>query len=67
MCMFIILTVFYMSIGLAGCSVSPRISCSVRKLARTPRVIKKKTEQLMRRIGDKSISYMGVIYSGVVF
>jgi hypothetical protein len=42
MCMFIILTVFYMSTRFAGYSVSPKISRGVRKLAPTPRVIKKK-------------------------
>ena len=30
----------YLSTGLAGCSVGPRISCAARKLARIPRVIK---------------------------
>jgi len=34
--------VFYLSTGLAGCSVGPGISCGARKLARTPRVTKKK-------------------------
>jgi hypothetical protein len=33
--------VFYMSTGLAECSMSPEISRGARKLARTPRVIKK--------------------------
>ena len=32
----------YLFIGLAGCSVGPGISCGARKLARTPRVTKKK-------------------------
>ena len=40
-CMFVISAVFYLSSGLAGCSVDPRISCDARKLVRTPRVIKK--------------------------
>ena len=34
--------VFYLSTGLAGCSVDPGISCGARKLDRTPRVTKKK-------------------------
>jgi hypothetical protein len=34
--------VFYLPTGLAGCSVDPEISRDARKLARTPRVIKKK-------------------------
>jgi len=34
--------VSYLPTGLAGCSVDPRISCGTRKLARTPRVTKKK-------------------------
>jgi len=33
---------FYLSTGLAGCSVDPENNRGVRKLARTPRVIKKK-------------------------
>ena len=31
----------YLPTGLAGCSVGPGLSCGARKLARTPRVIKK--------------------------
>jgi hypothetical protein len=34
-----------LSTGLAGCSVGPEISRGTRKLARTPRVIKKKKKQ----------------------
>jgi hypothetical protein len=34
--------VSYLPIGLAGCSVGSEISCGARKLAQTPRVIKKK-------------------------
>jgi len=34
--------VSYLPTGLAGCSVGPGISCGARKLARTPRVTKKK-------------------------
>jgi hypothetical protein len=33
---------FYLSTGLAGCLVDPENNRGVRKLARTPRVIKKK-------------------------
>jgi hypothetical protein len=33
---------FYLSTGLAGCSVDSENNRGVRKLARTPRVIKKK-------------------------
>jgi hypothetical protein len=33
-----------MSTELVGCSVDPRISCGVRKLTRTSRIIKKKIE-----------------------
>jgi type IV secretory pathway VirB3-like protein len=40
--MFVIPVVFYISTGFAGCSVDRRISYGIRKLARTPRVIKKK-------------------------
>jgi len=42
MCTFVTLAMFYLSTGLAGCSVDPENSRGVRKLARTPRVIKKK-------------------------
>jgi len=38
------LAMFYLSIGLAGYLVGPVISCGTRKLARTPRVTKKKKE-----------------------
>ena len=41
-CTAIIPAVSYLPTGLAGCSVSPRISYVARKLARTPRVKKKK-------------------------
>jgi hypothetical protein len=41
-CMFVILAVFYLFTWLTGCSVNPGISCGARKLARTPRVTKKK-------------------------
>jgi len=34
--------VSYLPTGLAGCSVGPGISYGARKLARTPRVTKKK-------------------------
>jgi len=37
--------VFYLPTGLAGCSVGPEISCSAGKLARTPRVTKKKKKE----------------------
>jgi hypothetical protein len=40
-CTPVILVVFYLSTGLAGCSVDPGISCGARKLTRTPRVTKK--------------------------
>jgi len=36
----------YMSTGLAGCSVGPGISRGARKLARTPRIIKKKNSDV---------------------
>ena len=42
MCTFVILVVSYLFTGLAGCSVNPRISCDACKLARTPRIKKKK-------------------------
>jgi hypothetical protein len=38
----VILTVPYLSIGLAGCSVDPKINRDARKLVRTAEVIKKK-------------------------
>jgi len=37
--------VSYLSTELAGCLVGPRISCAARKLARTPRVTKKKRHE----------------------
>jgi hypothetical protein len=40
----VILTVPYLSIGLAGCSVDPKINRDARKLVRTAEVIKKKKE-----------------------
>jgi hypothetical protein len=39
--MFVTPVVFYISTGFAGCSVDRRISYGIRKLTRTPRVIKK--------------------------
>jgi len=36
----------YMLTGLTACSVGPGISCGERKLARTPRVTKKKEEEM---------------------
>ena len=42
-CMSVIPAVFYLSAGLAGCSVGSGISCGGRKLARTSRVKKKKS------------------------
>jgi len=36
---------FYLSTGLAGCSVGPGISCGARKLARTPWVKKEEEER----------------------
>jgi len=42
-CMSVTPAVSYLSTGLAGCSVGPWISCGARKLARTPRVTKKKS------------------------
>jgi hypothetical protein len=41
-CTPVTLAVSYLPIGLAECSVDPRISCDARKLARTTRVTKKK-------------------------
>jgi len=41
-CMFVIPALLYLSTGLAGYSVGPRISRGARKLTRTPQVIKKK-------------------------
>jgi hypothetical protein len=37
----------YLSVRLAGCSVSPEISCGVRKLIRTPGLLKKKNKKNM--------------------
>jgi len=42
--------VFYLHAGLAGCSVGPGISCGARKLARTPRVKKKKKKSCVGNI-----------------
>jgi hypothetical protein len=42
--------VFYLPAGLAGCSVDPGISCGARKLARTPRVTKKK--KILREVNN---------------
>ena len=42
--MFVTFAVSYLFTWLAGCSVGPGISCGARKLARTPRVTKKKRE-----------------------
>jgi hypothetical protein len=39
--------VSYLSTGLAGYSVGPGISCGARKLTRTPRVTKKKSDRYM--------------------
>ena len=47
MCTFVILVVSYLFTGLAGCSVNPRISCDACKLARTPRIKKKKSSALV--------------------
>jgi hypothetical protein len=41
-CTYVTPAVSYLPTRLAGCSVGSEISCGVRKLARTPRVIKKK-------------------------
>ena len=43
--MSVTLAVPYMLTGLAGCSVSPMISCGARKLTRTTRVTKKKKKE----------------------
>jgi hypothetical protein len=67
-CTPVTLAVPYLSIGLAGCSVGPRISRSARKLARTPRVIKKKKREVKahgtRRhvITINNIKKLGVTY-----
>jgi hypothetical protein len=42
MYMSVILMVFYLSTGLAGCSMNPGINHGARKLTRIPRIIKKK-------------------------
>jgi len=47
-CMSVIPAVYYMSTGLAGCLMGPKISRSVRKLTRTSRVIKKKKKKRRR-------------------
>jgi hypothetical protein len=39
--------VFYLFIGLAGCSVDPGINNGACKLARTPRVIKKNNNKVI--------------------
>jgi len=39
-CIPVISIVFYLFIGLGGCSVSPEISCGTSKLVRTPRIKK---------------------------
>jgi len=44
-CTPIIPAMSYLPTGLAGCSVGPGISCGARKLARTPRVTKKKEKE----------------------
>ena len=44
-CTPVTLAMSYLSTGLAGCSVDPVISCGTRKLARTPRVTKKKKKE----------------------
>jgi hypothetical protein len=46
MCTPIISAVPYLFTGLAGCSVDLGNSCGARKLARTPRVIQKKSDYL---------------------
>ena len=48
-CMPVTLAMFYLSIGLAGYLVGPVISCGTRKLARTPRVTKKKRKLYIHR------------------
>jgi hypothetical protein len=46
MYMHVIPAVSYLPTGLAGCSVGLKISHGTRKMARTPRVIKKKKKNL---------------------
>jgi hypothetical protein len=46
--MSVIPAVSYLPTGLAGCSVGPGISCGACKLARTPRVTKKKKNILVK-------------------
>jgi hypothetical protein len=46
----------YLSTGLTGCLVGPRISRSARKLARTPRVIKKKKKDTL------ALSFQNIIF-----
>ena len=43
--MYVTLVVFYLSTGLAGCSVDPGISCGARKLIRSSQVKKKRKER----------------------
>jgi hypothetical protein len=56
---------FYLSTGLAGCSVDPENSRGVRKLARTPRVIKKKKTPM--RLRSWSIRKKNFFLSGFNF
>jgi hypothetical protein len=58
-CMSVTPVISYLSTGLAGCSVDPGISCGARKLARTPRVTKKKknTPIPVRRVLNISIAF----------
>jgi len=44
-CTSVIPVVFYLSTGLAGCSVSPEISCGARKLAGHPGLPKEEEEE----------------------
>jgi len=55
-CTPVIPAVSYLPTGLAGCSVGPGISCGARKLARTPRVTKKKREKNRRIMGIMTIT-----------
>ena len=59
MCTPVISAVSYLSIGLAGCSVDPRISYGARKLARTPRFKKKNCLWNGRKKDPKSDSESG--------
>jgi hypothetical protein len=47
LCILVTPAVPYMSTGLAGCLVGPRISCGTHKVVRTLRIIKKKERQLV--------------------